>query len=348
MKKVFISGNKAFAEGAIYAGCRYYYGVPRSINNEILKYMSVRMPEVNGVFTQSENERSAISMVLGSSVAGARVLTSSITDGISAMDEVLNYMCGLELPCVVGNIMSGKFGLKNLEPTQSGYAQAVKSNLSGYSKFIVLAPHTVQETYQLTAKAFDLADKYRNPVIVLMDSALAQLNEQIEIEENLLSPEIVKKDWKVGNNENNKNFNVFKSYHDDESNKYTDILAKFKLIESESLYESFMVEDADEIIISFGLIAKIAKGIVINERQKGRKIGLFRPISLSPFPKEALRSIANKVNKITVLESNSGSMYSDVCKILDNNKKISFFGESEYLSGFRKVIKEFEKGIVTV
>ncbi len=343
-KKIFLSGSKALAEGAIFSGCRYYYGAPKIINSEILKYMANRLPEVNGVFVQAENERSAIGMLLGSAIAGARVLTTSTTEGISFMEGGFSYLCGMELPCVIGNIMTGRFGLKNFEPTQAGYTQAVRGEGTGNFKFIVLAPHSVQEVYELTTKAFELADKYRNPVMILLDSALAQLIDELEIETELLHPDLMdKKSWKL-DGANGRNPNIFKGYYQDESPKYNNIFSKFKLLESETMAEEFMVKDADEIIVAFGLMARVAKDIILKLRAKGKKIGLFRPISLSPFPKEQLKKCLKKSKKVKVIEANSGSMYLDVVNILEkDNISVSFLGESETLIGFRNIINQLEE-----
>lgn len=345
-KKVFLSGGRALAEGAIFAGCRYYYGAPRIINNEILKYMSTRLPEVNGIFVQAENERSAIGMVLGSSVSGAKVFTSTTTEGISSLEEGFSSLCGMELPCVICNIMTGRFGLRNFQPTQAGYMHSVGGGSTGGYKFIVLAPHSVQECYELGIKAFELADKYRNPVMVILDSALAQLTEVIEIEKDLQPPDKDdKKSWKLSGSKGRES-KVFKSYHPDGSEIYKNIFGKFKALENETFIESFMIDDAEEIVISFGLTAKILKGYIIDAREKGRKIGLFRPISLSPFPKQLLKKVSEKADKIIVVEANTGAMYLDIVNIVD--KKVSFFGESEELIGFRNIIKGFEKGLFSV
>jgi 2-oxoglutarate ferredoxin oxidoreductase subunit alpha len=348
-KKMFLSGSKAMAEGAIYAGCRYYYGTPKILNNEIVRYMANRMPEVNGIFVQSENERSAISMVLGSSIAGARVLTTTTTEGIAAMDEGFSYLCGMQLPCVIGNIMSGRFGLRNFEPTQAGYIQAVRGGAAGNYKFIVLAPHTVQEVYDLTIQAFELADKYRNPVMLLIDSALVQATEGLEIETELLHPDLLsEKPWKLSGAKDRAPV-IYKGFHPDNSEIYKNIFAKFKEMESETSAEQFMLEDAEEVVVAFGLIAKIVKGEIIKARQNGRKIGLFRPISLSPFPKEQLREATKNARSIKVIEANTGSMYLDIVNIIDKEKiAVSFLGESESLIGFRNIIREFEREISRV
>jgi 2-oxoglutarate ferredoxin oxidoreductase subunit alpha len=344
-KKVFLSGNKAIAEGAIYSGCRYYYSAPKPINNEIIKYMSTRMAEVNGIFIQADNEKHAIGLTLGSAVAGGRVLTSSITEGISAMEEGFSYLCGMELPCVIANIMSGRFGLRSFEATQAGYIQAVRGGASGGHKFLVLAPHNVQEVYDLTIKAFELADKYRNPVMLLLDSNLALMNEGLNIDKDLLHPDKLPiKNWKL-DGAKNREANIYKSYNEDSSKKYQDLIIKFKELEKEVLYEEFMTEDAEEIIIAFGSVARIIKEGIIKSRIIGKKIGLFRPISLNPFPKNELLKLSEKVKKITVVELNSGLMYSDVINIVGNKVEVSLLGESENLLGFRKIIEAFEKSI---
>ncbi|MFN8577376.1 MAG: 3-methyl-2-oxobutanoate dehydrogenase subunit beta [Candidatus Sericytochromatia bacterium] len=269
MKKTFLNGSKAVVEGSIYSGCRYYYGATRPFNKDILNYSSYRFSEVNGIFTQTENERAAIGMVIGSSISGARVLTSSTTEGIFALDEGFSYLCGMEISCVITNIMSGKLGLRNYEPTQSGYGQAVRGGTSGDYKFIVLAPSTVQETYDLTIKAFDLSDKYRNPVMLLLDSALSQNYQNIDINENLLSPDYFEnKNWKLDGAENREH-RTYKVYHDNDY-KYKKFSDKFKMIENEVIFEEFMTEDAEHLYIAFGL-SELVKRILLN-KGKGIKI----------------------------------------------------------------------------
>lgn len=345
-KNTFLNGSRAIVEGAIYSGCRYYYGATRPFNKDILNYSSYRFPEVNGVFTQTESERSAIGMVIGSAISGARVLTSSTTEGIFALDDGFSYLCGMELPCVIANIMSGKLGLRNYEPTQAGYSQAVRSGMSaGDYSFIVLAPSTVQETYDLTIKAFELADKYRNPVMLLLDSALSQNNQNLQIHSQLLSPDYVeKKDWKL-DGASSREPRKYKVYHDDDY-KYKKFSDKFKMLESETLYEEFMTEDAEHIYIAFGLLAEIVKENVIKQREKGIKTGLFRPISLLPFPKERLNELSKRVQKITVIESNSGLMLYDILNIVEDKNKVKFFGDFETNSSFRKISSQLEKGII--
>lgn len=345
MKKVFINGSKALIEGSVYSGCRYYYGSPRAINRHILHYSSYRFPEVNGFFTQTESERSAIGMLIGSAISGARVLTSSTTDGIAAMEEGFAYLCGMEIPCVIANIMSGKMGFKNFEPTQSGYGQAVRGGTSGDYKFIVLAPSSVQDVYNLTIKAFELADKYKNPVMILMDSALAQNYQNTEINTELLSPDnFKKKEWTLTGAENREP-NQYKLYHDADY-KLKKFAEKFKDIDNEVILEEFMTEDAEHIYIAFGMVAEIVRENVIKQREKGMKVGLFRPITLSPFPKEKLLDISKRVDKITVVESNTGLMLYDVLNIVEDKKKVSFIGDTYLSSGFREISLELEKGLM--
>ncbi len=345
MKNVFLDGGKAIVEGSVYAGCRYCYGVPRALNKNILNHSSYRFPEVNGFFTQVESERSAIGMVIGSAMSGARVLTSSVTDGIGAMEEGFPYLCGMEIPCVIANIMSGKMGLRNFEATQSGYGQAVRGGTSGDYKFIVLAPSSVQDTYDLTIKAFQLTEKYRNPVMILIDSAVIQNYQNISINETLLSPDnFIKKDWTVSGAEN-RNPNIYKLYHDNDY-KFKTFADKFKSMENEAITENFMTDDAEHIYIAFGMIAEIVKENVIKQREKGIKSGLFRPITLSPFPKKQLLELSEKISKITVVESNSGLMLYDILNIIDDKNKVSFIGDSYLSSGFKHISLELEKGLI--
>ncbi|MEK7433606.1 MAG: 3-methyl-2-oxobutanoate dehydrogenase subunit beta [Cyanobacteriota bacterium] len=342
-KKVFFNGSKAVAEGSIYAGCRYYYSTPKPINNEIIEYMSYRMPEVNGVFVQSENEKSVIGMVIGSSVAGQRVMTSSTTEGISSMLEGINYMSAMELPSVVISIMYGRNGIINYEQGQYGYADFIKSSSHINNKFIVFAPYSAQSAYDLTIKASELADKYRNPVVILLDVYLAVKGECIEIFQELLHPDSIdEKDWKL-NGAKNREPLIYKNFYGEDLTKYKAIMKKIKLMETEEIYEEFHTEDAEELVVAFGSFSENIKGYINELREKGRKIGLFVPVSLSPFPRNRLIELAEKVKKITVTEVNTGFMYSDIINIVRYKTELDFIGETEDIVGFREVLKEFAK-----
>lgn len=341
IKQAFLSGLQAISEGALYAGCRYYYSSPKPINNEMLKYLSVRMSEVNGVFTQAENERIASGMVIGSASAGARVMTSSITEGISAMEEGLSYLCGMELPCVIVNIMSGRFGLRSFDANQEGYSQAVRGGSA--HKFIVLAPHTVQEAYNLSIKAFDLADKYRSPVMILIDSDLALLQEAIEIKTDLMTPDMLpEKDWKLSGADNRNNI-TYKSYQTNLSEKYSFLQSKFKQMEQEILFDLFMTEDATDLIIAFGSLAGGIKDVILELREKNIKVGLLRPISLVPFPKNVISELSTKYKNIIVVESNSGLMFSDVLNSVKDKNNIYHLNESDSVFGFREIISKLRE-----
>ncbi|MFN8672628.1 MAG: hypothetical protein U0457_11195 [Candidatus Sericytochromatia bacterium] len=342
-KKAFLNGGQAVAEGSVYSGCRYYYSVPKPYNNQIIEYMSYRMPEVNGVFIQAENERTAIGMVIGSSVAGERVMTSSITESVSSMLEGINYMSAMELPCVIVSIMYGRDGIINYEHGQYGYSDFVKSSSHINNKHIVLAPNSAQSVYDLTIKAYELADKYRNPVIVLLDSYLTIRSESIDVFNELLSPDkIEEKNWKL-DGAKNREPRVLKNFQGDNFDRYKKIMKKISSMEHEYFHEEYFTEDAEEIIIAFGSFSKNILGYVHELRKKGKKIGIFIPLSLSPFPQNRLIELAKKAKKITVTEVNTGFLYSDILNILRENITIDFVGETDEIIGFREVLKEFKK-----
>lgn len=326
-KRTFIKGNHAVVEAVIDAGCRFYVGYPITPQNEIPELMSTRMPDSGGTFIQAESELISINMVFGAAAAGARAMTSSSSPGISLMQEGISYMAACELPGVIVNIVRGGPGLGNISPSQCDYFQATKPGHGDYH-VIVLAPHTIQELYDFTFEAFDYADKYRLPVMVLADGLLGQMMENIVLARDRAPLYLDKeKPWALtgakGRTGNMIHSLLMKPGTLEEHNyhlqkKYAAITA------AEIRYDTFnLEEEPDYLIVAFGSVARISKGTIELSREK---IGLFRPVTLWPFPYGALKTAASRVKKIFVFEMNMGQMLEDVKIAVENSAKIEFHG----------------------
>ncbi|MDD5027284.1 MAG: 3-methyl-2-oxobutanoate dehydrogenase subunit VorB [Candidatus Omnitrophica bacterium] len=333
MPKILMSGNDAIAEGALRAGCSFYAGYPITPQNELTAYMANNMQKRGGVFIQAEAEVAAINMVFGASAAGARSMTSSSSPGISLKQEGISYIAGAELPAVIVNIMRGGPGLGNIAPSQSDYFQATRSGGHGDYHCIVLAPASVQESYDLTYLAFNLADKYRAPAIILGDGMLGQMMEPLELKNQspCLAGRQAKpktKPWALTGCAGRK-ANVVKSFYLKEGDleklnlklqkKYQEITAK------EQRWEELFLDDARVVLVAYGSMARIARAAVKTLRGKGRRVGLVRPVSLWPFPKKAF---ARPKNKYLVVEMSYGQMLEDVQLALCGEAKIEFLGRS--------------------
>lgn len=329
--KVLIKGNEAIGEAVIRAGCRHYFGYPITPQNELTNFMSKYMPEAGGVFIQAESEVAAINMVYGAAGAGARTMTSSSGPGISLKQEGFSYIAGAELPAVVVNVMRGGPGLGGIMPSQSDYFQATKGGGHGDYRNIVLAPNNGQELYELTVRAFDLADKYRMLVMVLADGALGQMMENVEFRDKE-TPLNVVKDWATTGTELKRKKNYITSVYinPDELEEVNNRLqAKYREIEkSEVEFEEVNCDGADIIICAFGLAARITRNVMQMAEEEGIKVGLFRPITLWPFPSTAVSSITDKTNTIMSFELNAGQMVEDVRLAVNGKKHVHFYGKT--------------------
>lgn len=329
MGKLFLSGNEAFGEAAIRAGCKFYAGYPITPQNELTEYMSRRLPEVGGIFIQAESELAAINMVFGASLSGVRAMTSSSSPGISLMQEGISYLACCELPAVIINVMRGGPGLGNIAPAQADYFQATKGGGHGDYRIIVLAPDSIPEIVRLTILAFDLADKYRTPVMLLGDGMLGQMMEGVD--EDLLEAEVNEypKPWALRGCKGREP-QVIKSLYlnpDEMEGVNLRLQSKFKEIqEREVLYEEILTGDAQILIIAYGTPARICKGVIRGLRRSGAKVGLFRPISLWPFPSKRLRELSGKVRGILVVEMSAGQMLEDVKEAVGREVKVEFLG----------------------
>ncbi len=323
-----MKGNEACAEAAIQAGCRFYAGYPITPQNEIPEYMSWRMPEVGGVFIQAESELAAINMVYGASAAGARAMTSSSSPGISLKQEGISYLAGAELPAVIVNMQRGGPGLGNISGSQADYFQAVKGGGHGDYRLLVLAPFSVQELWDLTMLAFDKADEYRNPVMILGDGVIGQMMEPLYQKPYVPPDNLPPKTWAVTGAKGRKP-NVIKSLYmgEGELEKRNYILqSKYKIMkEKEVRFEEFMTEDAEIILVAFGIAARVCISAIRGLRRAGVKAGLLRPVTLWPFPEEKLKEISEKTRRFLVVELNAGQMLEDV-KLSVRDSDVFFYG----------------------
>ncbi|TAN60680.1 3-methyl-2-oxobutanoate dehydrogenase subunit VorB [bacterium] len=336
-QKVLMSGNEAIAMAALDAGCGFYAGYPITPQNELIGYMAKHMPLSGGVFIQSESELSAINMVFGASAAGCRAMTSSSSPGISLMQEGISYIAGAELPAVIVNIMRAGPGLGNIWPAQSDYFQAVKGGGHGDYRCITLAPSSVQEAYDLTLSAFELADKYRIPVFILGDGMLGQMMEPLTVsgpgrpETRDQRPET--KEWAASGCAGRKP-NVVKSFYlnmGDLEKFNLKLQEKYKGIQAkEQLQETAYIDDARVILTAYGTMARIAKSAVEKLREKGKKAGLLRPITLWPFPRKIFNRLAVSDKQLTFLtvEMSYGQMVEDVQLAVEGKARVEFLGRS--------------------
>ena len=319
-------GNVAVIKGAILAGCRAYYGYPITPASEIAEAAALYIPQVGGTFLQAESEVAAINMVYGAAAAGVRVMTASSGPGLSLMQEGISYLAGSELPCVIVDVVRGGPGLGNIAPEQSDYFAMVKGGGHGNYRNIVLAPASVQEMADLTVLAFELADKYRNPAIVLADGFTGQMMEPLDLEyRDITLPE---KLWAVkGTPETRANLISSIYLEPDELEDHERKLeAKYMRARVEVRHELYQTEDAEVLLVGFGIVSRVLRSAVETLRQDGLKAGLFRPITLWPFPSEALGEAAAKVQKVIVVELSNGQMVEDVRLALDGKVPVEFYG----------------------
>ncbi len=330
-EKIFISGNEASGEAAIRAGCTFYAGYPITPQNELTAYMSRRMNEEKRTFIQAESEIAAINMVFGASVAGAQCMTSSSSPGISLKQEGVSYLAGCQLPAVIINVMRGGPGLGNIAPSQADYFQATKGGGHGDYYMTVLAPSSVQEMFDLTYEAFDIADKYRNPVMILADGLLGQMMEQIVIKNKRETNDEGRrtKQWILDGCKGRKARSIKSLFlGDGVLEKWNQGLQeKFaKMRKKEIRYETYKTDNAELIVVAYGTCGRIARSLVDELRKNGKKAGLFRPISLWPFPYSELKKLSNKKTKFLVIEMSAGQMVEDVRLAVENDKKVYFHG----------------------
>lgn len=328
MTKELWKGNEALAEAAIRAGCEAFFGYPITPQTELLEYMARRMPELGRAFLQAESEIGAIHMVYGAASAGMRAMTSSSSPGISLMQEGLSYIAGSEVPCVLVDIMRGGPGLGNIQPGQSDYFQVTRSAGHGDYHPIVLAPATVQEAVDLTYSSFDLAFAHRHIVVIAGDGTLGQMMEPVVLPPLRPLPE-ARPEWALGSKEPHAPRRISSFYLAPEALEQANLQLQEKLRQiaaTQQRWDTCAVEDAEILIVAFGTVARIAQSAVRMARRQGLKVGLFRPISLWPFPAQALAEAAQQVRGLLVVEMNAGQMLEDVRLAVGQDRPTRFFG----------------------
>lgn len=326
-KRVLLSGNETAGEAAVNAGCCFYAGYPITPQNQLTEYMGRRLPEVGGTFIQAESEIAAINMVFGAAVAGARAMTSSSSPGISLKQEGISYLAGCELPAVIINMNRAGPGLGDVTPSQADYFQSTRGGGHGDYRTITFGPQSLQELYDLTYLAFDLADQYRNPVLILGDGILAQMMEPVTLKP--FQKKFPAKPWALTGCRGRAPHKILSLYlkHGVLEEHNWRLAKKYAAVEkSEQRWETFRTDDAEIIIVAFGSVARLAKAAVLAGREKGISVGLFRPVSLWPFPYQPLRRLAGKSRKFLTVEMNLGQMVEDVRLAVEGVSPVSFYG----------------------
>ncbi len=365
-EKMLMCGNEVIGEAAIQAGCRYYFGYPITPQNELIAYMSKRLPEVpGGVFLQSESELSAISMVYGTSAAGGRAMTSSSSPGVSLMQEGISCLAAAQLPAVIVNIVRGGPGLGNIAPAQSDYFQATRGGGHGDYRTIVLAPSTIQELADLTPLAFDLADKYRNPVIILGDGILGQMMEPVEIKSKITRKSAaqpkaserlafagtpkskIKKPWALTGAKGRPR-NLIRSLYLEEGilENHNKLLQKKyeEISKREVRWEAISLEDSELILVAYGTSARISGAALREARKEGLKVGMLRPITLWPFPSQVISEAADRVRGFLVVEMSCGQMVEDVRLAAGGRCPVHFYGRTGgEVPTVEEILKEIKK-----
>lgn len=324
-----MKGNEALAEAAILAGCDAYFGYPITPQSEVLEYLAREMPKHNRIVMQAESEVASINMVYGAAGAGFRAMTSSSSPGISLMQEGISYIAGAELPCLLVNVNRAGPGLGTIQPGQGDYFQSTKGGGHGDYRMIVLAPASVQEMADFVFLGFDLADQYRNPVLILSDGAIGQMMEKVKFKP-YTRPQIDKSSWATTGKPKTRGRNYITSLHIqpekmEEHNKHLE--EKFRKIrENEVRFEEINTSDADYLFVAYGLSARICQKAMDIARQKGIKAGLLRPITLYPYPYQRLNELASQVKMLLSVELNSGQMVEDVRLAVNGKRPVEFYG----------------------
>lgn len=330
MAKKLMKGNEALGEAAIEAGCRYFFGYPITPQNEVPEYMSRRLPEVGGVFLQAESEVAAINMVYGAAGAGARVMTSSSSPGISLKQEGISYIAGAELPCVIVNIIRGGPGLGGIQPAQSDYFQATKGGGHGDYNLFVFAPASVQEMVDLMMEAFDVADYYRNPVMIMGDGTLGQMMEPVEFRAPK-KRDLKAKDWATTGCKGRKPniINSLSLIAEELEDHNREIQKKYQhMKEHEQRWELYKCDDAELVLVAYGTTARIVKSVVNQLREQGIKAGLLRPITVFPYPEKAFAQLPGTVKAFLAVEMSAGQMVEDVRLAVNGKQPVHFYGRT--------------------
>jgi 2-oxoglutarate ferredoxin oxidoreductase subunit alpha len=330
MEKMLMKGNEALAEAALRAGCKCFFGYPITPQTEISAYLAKNMAKRGGTFLQAESEIAAVNMVLGASASGVRAMTSSSSPGISLKSEGISYLAGSDLPCVIVNVQRGGPGLGGIQPSQADYLQATKASGHGDFHILVYAPASVQETIDMTFTAFDTADRYRIPAMILSDGLLGQMMEPVVFPD--IKAQITEKPWSCCGHKNERKHNIINSLYlcpDELEKSVRDRFEKYREIEKTCTdAELYLCDDAQIVVTAFGATARIAKSAVDIARSKGIKAGLFRPKTLYPFPKNELNDACAKAQRVLCVEMSMGQMVDDIKLALECRIPVDFLGRT--------------------
>jgi len=358
--KILMKGNEALAEGAIRSGCRFFAGYPITPQNEVPEYMSWRLPQVGGRFVQAESEVAAINMIFGASSTATRAMTSSSSPGISLKQEGISYCAGADLPFLIANVVRGGPGLGNIAGSQGDYFQATRGGGHGDYRLFVMAPNGVQEMADFPYYCYEVAFKYRVPAMILADGVIGQMMESIEWKTPEIDVKLLKEpDWAIGVN-NGREKRRITSYDLREGMLERMIIERVKrykeIEEKEVKWEEKMIEDADIILVAYGTSARVSASAIKMAREKGIKAGLFRPITLWPYPKKRLNELANRVKNFLVVEMSLGQMIEDVKLSIEGKANVhlharpggSLITPEEVLDSIIKITKEGVKNYATI
>lgn len=329
-QKFLMKGNEAIAEAAIRNGCIHFFGYPITPQTEVSAYMSKVLPKIGGTFLQAESEIAAINMVLGASSCGVRAMTSSSSPGISLKSEGVSYIAGSDLPCVILNVMRGGPGLGGIQPSQSDYWQATKALGHGDFQLLVFAPATVQEIVDLMGTAFDLAEQYRMPALILADGMLGQMMEPVEFPEK--KAELPGRSWATTGTKGERRPNIINSLYLKPDELERTVVERFKRYETvkanEVRVEEYLTGDAEYVVVAYGATARVVRSAVESARAEGIKVGMIRPITLWPFPEKVIADTAKRVKGMLTVEMSMGQMVEDVRLAANGACGVSFFGRT--------------------
>lgn len=326
-----MKGNEALAEAAIRSGCKHFFGYPITPQTELAAYMAKKLPKIGGTFLQAESEIAAINMVLGAASTGVRAMTSSSSPGISLKTEGISYIAGSDVPALIINVQRGGPGLGGIQPSQADYWQATKATGHGDFHLLVLAPSTVQEMADFVSLAFDLADTYRMPAMILADGMLGQMMEPVEFDDNKKASQI-DKPWALTGHKNKRQHNIINSLYlqpQDLERLINERFEKYeKIKKTEQRCEEYLTQDADIVIVSYGASSRVSRSAINKARENGIKVGLLRPITLWPFPEDAIKKVAETAKKFLCVEMCKGQMIDDVKLALNGKRDVDFFGRT--------------------
>ena len=346
-EKVLMKGNEALAEAAIRAGCRHFFGYPITPQTEVAAYMAKQMPKIGGTYLQAESEVAAINMVYGAASAGVRAMTSSSSPGISLKSEGISYMAGADLPCLIINVQRGSPGLGGIQPSQADYWQATRAPGHGDLHVLVFAPSSIQEMVDMVFDAFDLADCYRVPAMILADGMLGQMMEPVVFPERTVK-QYDKGSWATNGHQNQRAHNIVNSLYLQPDELESRILERFERYEQikqkHTRSEEYLVDDADYIVVAYGATSRIVRSAINSARARGIKVGMIRPMTLWPFPAEAIAKAAEHAKAFLSVEMSMGQMVDDVRLAVNGKAPVGFFGRTGgIIPTPAEVLSEIEK-----